>query len=130
MSVTAHPASLLTQVKEAVLLAGAAIVVMATLAGGVTWLAGGLRPGSQVAVEELKAQMTQLQGAISQLKDRIDAMPRVTDFAAHEAHLSHIDGQIAAMGDRMTADEIKAADVAAQVNALRAGTAAPIRTPR
>jgi hypothetical protein len=121
---------MLTQVKEAVLLAGAAIVVIGALGGGVAWMAGGLRPQTQVAVDELNVQMGQIQTAISQLKDRIDAMPRVTDFAAHEAHLSHIDGQIAAMGDRMTADEIKAADVAAQVNALRTGTAAPIRVPR
>ena len=122
--------TMLTQVKEAVLLAGAAIVVFGAVAGGIAWLAGGLRPQTQVAVEELNTQIGQVQTAISQLKDRIDNMPRVTDFAAHEAHLSRIDGQIAAMGDRMTADEIKAADVAAQVNALRSGTAAPIRVPR
>src|SRR6185312_15289531 len=104
--------------------------VFGALAGGIAWLAGGLRPQTQVAVEELNTQIGQVQTAISQLKDRIDAMPRVADFAAHEAHLSRIDGQIAAMGDRMTADEIKAADVAAQVKALHNGTAAPIRIPR
>src|SRR6185437_2458335 len=125
-----HPASVLTQVKEAVLLTGALIVVLGALGGGVAWMAGGLRPETQVAVDELKAQIGALQASVAQIKDRIDAMPRVADFAAHEAHLSRIDGQIAAMGDRMTADEIKAADVAAQVKALHNGTAAPIRIPR
>jgi hypothetical protein len=85
----------------------ATMVVLVTFIGGLgMWLTGGLRPQNQVATDILTDKVTAIQKTVSSIQDQLGVMPRPSDYLAHERHLAALDGQISAMSDRITRDEI------------------------
>jgi multidrug efflux pump subunit AcrB len=106
----------------------------ATLGAGawfvIVWLTGGLKPGTQIQMEELTAQVERLQKTAEQLANRLDSLPRPADYTSLGAHLERTDAQVAIVVDRLTHDEIEAAKSAQQVQQLIAGTGVPVRQPR
>ena len=119
-----------TQVKDGLQAVAALLVCFGCVAGFLIWVTGGFRPQTQVAVDELTRKVTEISAQVEVVKNKIDQMPRVADYALHDAHLSAIDGQIRTIEGRLTRDEINAKETDTLVQQLRGGTAAPIRVPR
>lgn len=84
-----------------------AIVVIATFLSGVgVYLTGGFKPQSQVLTDNLTTKVDSIQATVRGIQDQLGAMPRPSDYLSHERHLAAVDGQLAAMGERITRDEI------------------------
>ena len=127
--------------KEIVTFLGGLIAVLVFLGGIAAWCFGGLKWQSQIDLDAFKQQLTNIQQAQAaqaqqnqasqdRIIARLDALPRPSDYANQEAHLSHLDGAVQALGDRMTADEVATARFSAKLDALTAGGAAGMRNPR
>lgn len=76
------------------------------------------------------AQFNETKVAQERIMNRLDAMPRPSDYAEQQQHLARIDQTFNAIGDRFTRDEISAAETATKVQRLIDGSAAPLRIPR
>ena len=127
--------------KEIVTFLGGLIAVLVFVGGILAWCFGGLKLQSQIDLEAFKTQLNNIQQAQAtqaqqnqasqeRIIGRLDALPRPSDYANQEAHLSHLDAAVQALGDRMTADEVATARIAAKLDALSAGGAAGVRNPR
>jgi|SRR5579859_1635194 len=93
-------------------------------------ITGGFRPALQVDVDTLSQGVIRVQQDVTAIKTVIDKMPRPSDYLTQQQHLERLDTRADAIGDRLTQDEIKAADVAARVNRLENGTNTAVRNPR
>jgi hypothetical protein len=89
------------------------------------WLTGGIHPQTQTQYEELSRQnvemarqVSDLQRTLTAVNDKISLMPRQSDYVAQDNHLSRLDAEISALGDRMTADEIRASAADARTQRL------------
>lgn len=97
--------------------------------GLLTGLVGPLRPQTQIDQDTLRSQLASLQATSDRIIARLDALPRPSDYQAQDQHLGRIDGALAALGDRLTQDEIGVANVKGRVDTLWSGTASQIRNP-
>lgn len=124
-----------------VTLASSLVSIGAVCWGLTIWFTGGLRPQTQIDQDGFKAQLASIQDAqkvqaneVRMWRDemigRFDRLPRPSDYANQDAHLSRIDTAISSISDRITADELKAVEIATQVRRLTDGTTAPLRFPR
>lgn len=106
------------QLAKWVAIVGGTVVIAVTLGGAVSWWAGGLRLGTQVTSDELTGKVNSIEVTVGKIKDKIDSFPRASDFAAQSSFNDRVNGAIAALGDRMTADELKQARTDARVDGL------------
>ncbi len=94
--------------------------------GAVLWITGGIHPQSQTQYEELTRQVAELQRTLGAINDKINLMPRPSDYAAQNDHLARIDNEITALGDRITSDEIRASAADARTQRLIDGADARV----
>lgn len=109
------------------------LIVISTLSvlyAVLTWFTGGLRPQSQIDLENLKLQMSEMRSGVAVCNSRLDALPRASDFAEWQAHLSRLDAVYDSLRDRLTAEEYATKDNTAGLRDLLSGTKTPVRNPR
>lgn len=94
--------------------------VIGLLYSPLSWLTGGFRPQTQIDVETLKAQSSDLRSQVAVCNSRLDAMPRSSDFAGWEAHLSRLDARLDALGDAQAQDRLTNKETAVRVQNLTA----------
>lgn len=119
-----------TRAREAMQAVSSLFVVLGGIYAVSTALTGGFTPQTQVAASELKSQVVDVQKTVNDIKARVDQLPRPSDYVDTQTHLARIDATFGAVGDRLTHDEIAAAETATQVKRLIDGTNAPLRSPR
>ena len=116
-----------TKLKDAVTVGGSACAIVLGLATGTAWLTGGLKPGMQVQGEQIQASVDRLAKQVSQMADKIDAMPRPSDYAAIDAHFARIDALLESLRSRMDKADVDGATLRTRLDRLD-GT--PLRAPR
>ena len=70
-----------------------------------TFVSGPLRSQSQIDLEALKTEVSDLKSGQAVCTTRLDALPRASDFSGWESHLSRLDAVFDALRDRVTATE-------------------------
>lgn len=108
---------------------GGLIGILVFIGGIGVWATGGLKWQSEVDLQSLRNQLTNIQTAQDRIAARLDSYPRPTDFAEVEAHLARVDNAmtaaserltvaVQAVADRMTRDEVATADLAGRLSAM------------
>lgn len=114
------------------------LTLLSMITGGIIFFTGGFQLKNQAVVEDLSSKMTALQRSMDAMQARFDSLPRPSDYAAQDAHLSRLDNAItdlrdhaiSDLRDRIAAGEAINAAVKARVDRLEAGSNIPIRIPR
>jgi hypothetical protein len=83
-----------------------------------TWLTGGVRPQSQIDLDNLKSTQTGLASRVAVCESRLDALPRTADFSNWEAHLSRLDAVFEAQRDQVTQNKYDIKDLMNKYQAL------------
>lgn len=130
MAATNGLSSLLGRARDAAGTAASMVILVGGTYAGIQAMTGGFRPALQVDVDTLAQNITRVQQDTTAIKAIIDKMPRPSDYLVQQQHLERLDTRADQFGDRLTKDEISAADVAARVTRLESGTNTPIRQPR
>jgi biopolymer transport protein ExbB/TolQ len=104
-----------------VALVGGTLVIIVTIAGGISWATGGLKLGTQVSADELTGKVNNIQIDVAKIKDRVDAFPRQSDFDAQANLNRQVLAEISAIRDQVAIDEkLAAATIARDEEQTRA----------
>lgn len=110
--------------REGVQAAAAAIVILGAMAGAGVYFTGGFRLNTDVRIDQVSQQLTQMQKQFSDMTTAFNDQSR------------HVDTRIGDMDERFQRDEIninsvtlKAADVERRVTRLEDGTETNARNP-
>lgn len=99
-----------------------ALAVAGVLAEPVVWITGGIRSQMQIDVESLKAEQSKQRADLAVLTSRLDTLagtiPRSTDVAGWEAHLSRLDAVYEALRDSLAQDRLTNRETAIRVQSL------------
>lgn len=127
---TGFTASTVRSYREAVQFAGAVMVILGGIISAVVWMTGGFTPQQQVQVQQLSGKVDQLSAHIELLAKKMDEMPRPGDYDTIDKHLTRLDQQVGAIGDRITTDENSFNYVKGALQDVVRGTQTPVRQPR
>jgi hypothetical protein len=83
-----------------------------------TFMTGGIRPQTQIDLEDLKRQETGLASKVAVCESRLDALPRASDFSDWVAHLSRLDAVFEAQRDQVTQNKYDIKDLANKYQSL------------
>ena len=111
-------------------LVGAFIAILVPVLLVISWWAGGIRLGSEVASAAVTHQLDVLQFDVNAIRTSIGGLPLSTQrMADQDIHLSHIDAFLTSLESRLTADELMEARNDARIEAL-VGKEGVFRQPR
>lgn len=127
---TGFTASTVRSFREAVQFAGGVMVILGGIISAVVWMTGGFTPQQQVQVQQLSGKVDQLSAHIELLAKKMDEMPRPGDYDTIDKHLTRLDQQVGAIGDRITTDENSFNYVKGALQDVVRGTQTPVRQPR
>jgi hypothetical protein len=100
------------------------VAACAFLWGVVTFSTGGIRPQSQIDLENLKEKQTSLGSRVAVCESRLDQMPRTQDIADWTAHFSRLDAVFEGQRELVTQEKYDIKDLFSKYQAL---TTAPPR---
>ena len=122
--------------KEIAATIASVIVIFGGISAAALWLTGGFEPQSRVEIKEMATKITDMQQTLAEMQHSLRAMPRPIDYANQDAHLSRLDGQVSALGDRVGRDEVDAAGMKSDAASTKSlvqrllDASTPIRQPR
>lgn len=94
------------------------ITALTVMYGVLTWMTGGVRPQSQIDLDNLKSTQINLSSRVAVCESRLDTIPRNSDFANWEAHLSRLDAVFEAQRDQVTQNKYDIKDLLNKYQAL------------
>lgn len=83
-----------------------------------TFATGGIRPQSQIDLENLKEKQTNLASRVAVCESRLDQMPRSQDFADWTAHLSRLDAVFEAQRNQVSQSQFDIKDLMSKYQGL------------
>lgn len=80
----------------------AVVAGLTVVIGIMAWMFGGVRPQSQIDLDNLKVLSAKLEAQQQVIVSRLDALPRASDFADWTAHLARLDAVFDGQREKIT----------------------------